>query len=71
MSFHGFALNVSTDLSYFNLINPCGMPEITMTSLQHILKKEVSMEGVKQKVVNNFCGVFDCSIEETCLEKLL
>ena len=34
VTWHGFALNVSTDLTYFDLIVPCGIPEVTMTSLE-------------------------------------
>jgi lipoyl(octanoyl) transferase len=33
VTFHGFALNVSTDLSYFDLIVPCGIKDVTMTSV--------------------------------------
>lgn len=37
VTWHGFALNVGTQLSYFDLIVPCGIPEVTMTSLQREL----------------------------------
>lgn len=37
VTWHGFALNVSTDLSYFDLIVPCGIPNVTMTSIQREL----------------------------------
>lgn len=37
VTWHGFALNVSTDLSYFDLMVPCGIPEVTMTSIEREL----------------------------------
>lgn len=70
VSFHGFALNVNTDLSYFNLINPCGMPQIRMTSMQRVLKKAVALEDVKQCVVKHFGKVFIRTMEVACLEKI-
>jgi lipoate-protein ligase B len=71
VSFHGFALNISTDLSYFNLINPCGMSQVTMTSMQQILQKEVLVADVKQCVLDHFGRVFNRTMETVCLEKLL
>jgi lipoyl(octanoyl) transferase len=50
---HGFALNVNTDLRYFNHINPCGFADRGVTSLQKELGREVSMEEVKEKVINH------------------
>ena len=69
VSFHGFALNVNTDLSYFDLIVPCGLKNVEMTSMQEILGKEVSMERVKKCVVRNFGRIFNQDITEACLEK--
>src|SRR5216110_1054747 len=37
VTWHGFALNVSTELSYFDLMVPCGIPEVTMTSIEREL----------------------------------
>jgi lipoyl(octanoyl) transferase len=39
VTWHGFALNVVTDLSYFDLIVPCGIPDVTMTSIQRELRE--------------------------------
>jgi len=58
VSFHGFALNVHTDLRYFDLINPCGFKNIKMTSMQEILKKEILMADVKNSVVKKFIDIF-------------
>jgi len=56
---HGFALNVNTDLSFFNLIIACeGEP---VTSMQELLGREVDMESVADRIVTRFAGVFDYS----------
>ena len=53
---HGFALNVNTDLSYFELIHPCGILNCPVTSLSDLLGGPVDLDEVKQ--------VFRCSFEE-------
>jgi len=47
VTMHGFALNVNTDLTYFNYINPCGFVDKGVTSMQKELGKPVEMEEVK------------------------
>jgi lipoyl(octanoyl) transferase len=56
---HGFALNVSTDLEYFSWIVPCGIPDRGVTSLERVLGRHVEASQVEQRLVANFCGVFD------------
>ena len=56
---HGFALNVHTDLSFFNLIVPCGIRNKNVTSMVKILKKEISLNEVIPKLVNQFGKIFD------------
>lgn len=46
VSYHGLALNVSTDLTYFSLIQPCGFAPTVMTSMEQILGHSVSLEEV-------------------------
>jgi lipoate-protein ligase B len=46
VTYHGFALNVSVDLQAFQAIKPCGL-DITMTSMEVLLKKDICMEEVK------------------------
>jgi lipoyl(octanoyl) transferase len=54
VTMHGFALNVSTNLSYFSYINPCGFVDKGVTSLERELQRSVSMEEVKRRVYAHF-----------------
>ena len=60
---HGFAFNVNTDLSYFEHIVPCGLPEVRMISLEKIAGHKFEMEEVSERVVRRFADVFDISID--------
>lgn len=62
ITMHGFALNVNTDLTYFNHIIPCGIQNKSVTSLKTELGRSVAMEDVKEKVKRNFASVFDVSV---------
>ena len=53
VTMHGFAMNVNTDLKYFNHINPCGFVDKGVTSLQKELGHEVDMEQVKAQIVKH------------------
>lgn len=54
---HGFALNVNTDLSYYNWIIACdGEP---VASMEQILGRELSLREVEDKIIKNFADVFD------------
>ena len=62
VTMHGFALNVNTDLSYFNHIVPCGIGDKEVTSLQEMLGKKIDLQVVKEKLVKHFSNVFDADI---------
>jgi lipoyl(octanoyl) transferase len=64
ITMHGFALNVNTDLAYFNHIIPCGIANKKVTSIKEELGREVSMEEVKEKLKRNFEKVFNVKIVE-------
>ena len=58
VTWHGFALNVSTDLSYFDLIVPCGIPEVEMTSIARELAEPIDMNAVAARVGCAFADRF-------------
>lgn len=64
ITFHGFALNVNTDLQKFYSIKPCGMEPSTMASMQRIVGKEMPFEKVKESIIKNFSDVFQIELTE-------
>ncbi|MNK25752.1 Octanoyltransferase [compost metagenome] len=58
VTIHGFALNVNTDMKYFDYIIPCGITDKQVTSMQRELEKEVNYEEVKEKIKKHFVDVF-------------
>lgn len=58
VTMHGFALNVNTDLDYFNYIHPCGFVDKGVTSMQKELGKEMDIQEVKDCVKNYFVKIF-------------
>jgi lipoyl(octanoyl) transferase len=62
ITMHGFALNVNTDLSFFNHIIPCGIVNKQVTSIQKELGHTVDFEEVKERVKKNFEKVFPVDV---------
>jgi lipoyl(octanoyl) transferase len=59
---HGLALNVNSDLSYFNLIIPCGITSKPVTSMQHELGRALDLNAVAESISRNFGVVFQSQI---------
>ena len=62
VTWHGFALNVSTDLSYFDVMVPCGISGVTMTSIARETGTVVAVEAVGSLVAESFARRFDLHI---------
>jgi lipoate-protein ligase B len=71
VSFHGFSLNYETDLKYFELINPCGLEGIKMTSIAKILGTEISGEQLAVRISSHFKQIFQRDWEEKKIEEIL
>jgi lipoyl(octanoyl) transferase len=60
VTWHGFALNVTTDLSYFDLIIPCGIDGVVMTSIaREVGAVDISQQDVRDRVSARFADAFD------------
>ena len=62
ITMHGFALNVNTDLSYFNMIVPCGIQHKQVTSIEKELGHTVAVAEVEAKIKHQFAEVFDVEL---------
>ena len=58
VTFHGFALNISPDLSHFRWILPCGIRDYGVTSMEKLLGYEPDFEAVTSAVIEQFCREF-------------
>jgi lipoyl(octanoyl) transferase len=80
VTWHGFALNVTTDLSYFDLMVPCGIADVEMTSVERELLEDASGtclapspslgDDVREAIVRSFGEVFDRNAIATTLGEI-
>ena len=57
VTYHGFALNVNTDLAYFDLIRPCGLDPSSMTSMQKLAGRTLPFDDVKARAAREYSAV--------------
>ena len=62
VTMHGFALNVDTDLRYYNYIVPCGIKGKGITSINQEIKKNVSINEDKEKILENLKKTFQANL---------
>ena len=62
VTMHGFALNVDTDLRYYDYIIPCGIKGKGITSINKEIKKNVSINEVKEKILENLKKTFQANL---------
>jgi len=62
VTMHGFALNVNTDLRYFQYINPCGYTDKGVTSMQQESGREIEIGNVREKLKEKFAEVFQVEL---------
>ncbi|MFM8998774.1 MAG: lipoyl(octanoyl) transferase LipB [Actinomycetota bacterium] len=63
VSLHGFALNCTTDLSWYDAIVPCGLPDEGVTSLSDLAGRTVTVTEMAPIVAGRFAEVFDVALE--------
>ena len=69
VTMHGFALNVASDLSYFDRIVPCGMPDAEVTSMAALLTDEITVEQVAPVLIERFGETFGLSVSQRSLDE--
>lgn len=69
VTWHGFALNLNTDLSYFDHIIPCGIPDKSVTSVARLLGRPVSWNDAAQAILRGFSQQFHLTLQEISPEE--
>ncbi len=71
VSMHGFAFNVNTDLSHFSWINPCGLSDRGVTSLQTLTGELQDIDRIKEWISGYFSRIFNMEAHECTLKSLI
>ena len=71
ITMHGFAFNVSTDLSFFDRIIPCGIFHKGVTSLQNVLGRTIDSVEVRMRLIDHFSNIFSFEVKQISKEELL
>lgn len=71
ITMHGFAMNVNTDLSFFDRIIPCGIFHKGVTSLEQILGRRFDLDEVQQTLVRHFSKILLLEVKQISKEELI
>lgn len=69
VSFHGLALNYDPDLAHFDLINPCGLSGVRMTSMRKLLGRPINPSDLRSKVAGHFSRQFKLDLKKWSFQK--
>jgi lipoate-protein ligase B len=70
ITYHGLALNYGIDLSHFDLIKPCGLTGIRMTSIAKILGRPINPSRLRETMASNFIQQFELDLDEWSLNQV-
>lgn len=62
VTFHGLALNYGPNMAHFDLITPCGIPEVKMTSMERLKGKRVEPVRLRRTMADRFSDIFDLTL---------
>ncbi len=71
ITMHGFALNVNTDLTFYDRIIPCGIFHKGVTSIQHILNRDIQFEEIQEKITRHAATQFSFEVKQISRKELL
>jgi len=70
ITYHGFSLNVSPNMTHYDFITPCGLEGIEATSMRGLLGKEPDHRRVRDGILRHFQGVFEMELVRVAMEEL-